>query len=240
MMVEHIYDRDRLSILTFIDAFLAELEKGNYVLYSGIPSFADNPTAHSSKPNDQAWRELMSPKELAEYDSGRHNNRASSPDSNRTSRNKRLVTLIDNDTNSRANPTTPEHSMRATEMTAWLKSFASFPGHCVSCGQYLAQNKRGGIVFPPDDDMPNLDMFCSECFNALQIRKGSDDWFAKLPKLDQKIWQLLKTGLTQKQIAARLTVGSQRVTQQMVSDTKQKILRMMKEFRRDRYGSRSQ
>jgi hypothetical protein len=228
MMVEHIYNRDRLSIRTFSD------ESGP------LTSLAAELAAHSSQPNDQAWREVMSPKELAEYDSGRHNNRASSPDSNRTSRNKRLVTLIDNDTNSRANPTTPEHSMRATEMTAWLKSFASFPGHCVSCGQYLPQNKRAGIVFlqEDNDDMPNLDMFCPECFNALQIRKESDDWFAKLPRLDQKIWQLLKARLTQKQIASRLTVGSQRVTQQMVSKTKQKILRLMKESRRSGYASR--
>jgi hypothetical protein len=94
------------------------------------------------------------------------------------------------------------------------------------------------LHYPGNDDLPRAFVHCPACFHAAGVEPKLNDLFSKLSVLERKIWELLDDGLTQRQIAARLTNGSQRVTQQKVSETKLKTIRLMNESRRTRYGSR--
>jgi hypothetical protein len=156
----------------------------------------------------------------------------------RISRNNRLVALGSKDVTSRAN-STPEQNVEAAECAKALRVLATIARSCISCGESLPEGKKKNMIWADEGDgsLPIESPLCRSCFDALKIKLETNDWFSKLPSLDRKIWRLKNDDLTQREVAARLTNGSQRVTQQRVSETLQRIKR---QIRQNKYGSRFQ
>jgi hypothetical protein len=200
----------------------------------------DRPHPPSKKPHE-SWRDAMLPEESAAFDAGKYNHGATATvESDRISRDNRLERLTSNTATAR-DSLTPEQSVQAVEYVRAFQVIATIPQSCVNCGESLpgrGEKRNMSLHYPGNNGLPRGSVCCPTCFHAAGVEPKLNDLIAKLPKLDQKISQLLKDGLTQKQIAARLTNGAQRVTQQMVSKTKQKISRLMKESRRSGYAVR--
>lgn len=182
-------------------------------------------------------------KELATLEADLYNNRdKTSHESTRVSRDNRLVALGPKDVTSRAN-STPEQNAQAAEIAKSFRVIITIQRSCLKCGQRLpGEGKKKNMIWAVEGDgsPPVESPLCRSCFVALGINLEPDDWFSKLPVLDHKIWRLNDDGLTQRQIAARLTNGTQRVTQQRVSETLQRIKRQINQSRQNRYGSQSQ
>jgi hypothetical protein len=190
---------------------------------------------------NREWRALMSPEEMAAFDQGEYDHPATTPrESFRISRDKRLVRLSALNDHDVVGRTNPEQTRQVAEYLKALAVIASLPRPCVTCGQNPPEGSRFAILRYDSDYIPEGFMHCCECFKALRVSLEPNNWFSQLPVLDKKIWRLLNDGLTQPQIAARLTNGNRRVTQQMVSDAKQKIARRITESRQNKYGSRLQ
>jgi hypothetical protein len=182
------------------------------------------------------WRDVMSQtrqgkKELDAFDADLYDNRGKrSYGSNRISGDTRTVAFGSKDVTSRAN-STPEQNARAAEVDHSLRVITMIPQACASCGGSLpreGEKKYMILADEGDGSLPILFPCCQSCFNALGIKLETKDWFSRLPPLDQKVWRLRKAGLTQREIAARLTNGAQRVTQQSVSVTLLRIIRQIK------------
>jgi hypothetical protein len=185
-----------------------------------VPSLAPKP-----KVADVAWRSLMTPEELKAYERGDYNRAATAPrESDRISRDNRLVTL--NEKLHDAAKGTPEDTAQIAELTRALRIIAATPGSCVMCADHLSGKGEPRVAILTDD---RVYVYCQGCFDAMGVPLETEGWFAGLPVMEQAIWSLLKEGLSQHDIAARLTVGAQTVTQQTVSKTKIKILALIRE-----------
>ena len=114
------------------------------------------------------------------------------------------------------------------ELTHAIQVIGAVPRPCVNCGEHLPGLGEKRVVILTEE---RVFAYCQFCFDSLELSLEGDDWFAALPAIDQHIWNLLKEGLSQPEIATRLTNGSQQVTQQMVSRVKAKLLKLIREKR---------
>ena len=190
---------------------------------------------HVATPRPDAWRALLSDEEMAAFDSGKYRNPKTAPrDSDWLSRNKRLVSLTDKAV-ARVYSPTPEDQARLAEYTRALKVIAAIPYHCVICKRLLpgwGEDRVAVLTYQRSEEIPQRAfIYCRLCFESLGLTLEQPSWFGQLPELDQKIWQLLAEGNTQAEVAARLTKGTQRVTQQQVSEAKERVVRKSRELR---------
>jgi hypothetical protein len=201
------------------------------------------PLATKPQPSPNAWRLKMTPNELLKYDAHKHERRATAPlESARISRDKRLDTFDDHDESSAWGTPTPEQNVLAAEFIGGFAIVKMFSQPCMICGQVIPGKCEAKDVFLRySADGVKAFMFCTGCFDALGLKLSADPLFDSLPPLDQKVWQLVKDGLTGVQIAARLSVNGQHVTQQQVSAAKLRVQHRLKENRQSiEYGQRTQ
>jgi hypothetical protein len=204
-------------------------------------------------PSPNAWRAVVKPKELAKYDAGDYHAincetgavdlRHAPRESTRASRDSRLDTFDDDCEIANRGTATPEQNTQAAEMARGFEIVGTISRPCATCGQTLpAKGKPKTVVLSYSDDCRNAKAFllCDGCWDALGW-KPTDPLFDNLPPLDKKIWQLVTDRLTGVEIAARLSVNGQHVSQQQVSESKLRVLRQIKENRHsNKYGQRIQ
>jgi hypothetical protein len=177
----------------------------------------------------------MKPRELAGFDAGNYDAinyetgakdlRKAPRESDRISRDNRLVSLIDA-AKGRCDPS-PEDSLQAAEIVTAFKVIGVIPRPCVRCNQNLSgQGEDRVAIVRYRAGIPEAFVYCPGCFSALNVELDPDPWFASQPELDRRIWQLRKEGLTQPEIGAELGV-----TQQTVSAV---LARMTEQFSRSR------
>jgi hypothetical protein len=217
-------------------------------------SLAEQLAPNASKPNPNAWRSLMKPQELADYDAekydainpetGAKDLRKAPLESDRMSRDNRLVPYLENDSDevsdnlAPAYPS-PEENLRAARYTRALEEIKASPQPCLSCGLDFSDGEAKVAILtfaeckpPLHGELPLGFMYCRQCWDALGVVLDPDPWFTSLPKRDRQVWLLLKQGLTEREVADKLTVGTQRLTQQVVSEIKLRIVRSINERRR--------
>jgi len=212
------------------------------------------PLATKPQPSPNAWRAVVKPKELAKYDAGDYHAincetgavdlRHAPRESTRISRDSRLDTFDDDCEVANRGTPTPEQHTQAAEMAKGFEIVGTISKPCGTCGQPLpAKGKAKTLVLRYSDDGGNAKAFllCDGCWNALGWEPSTDPLFDNLPALDKKVWQLATDGLTGVEIASRLTVNGQHVSQQQVSESKLRVLRQIKENRHsNKYGQRIQ
>jgi hypothetical protein len=184
----------------------------------------------------------MKPEELATFDAGLYDPvnpvdlRKSPMEADWISRDSRLTSNLA----AAEDIVAPEDHLRATEIDHAIELIGTLPLRCDNCGQYIPKgtHRLVSLEYLEDDTPLRGSARCRNCLQASGINRDTDNWLAMLPALEQKIWRLSQEGFTQKQIAGRLTNGSQRVTQQKVSEVKRKIIRHFQRVRQNQYGSR--
>jgi hypothetical protein len=109
---------------------------------------AKQSTPPSKKPHE-SWRDGMFPEELAAFDAGKYNHRATAPvESDCISRDNRLVRLTSNTAIARGSPT-PEQSLQAVEYDRAFRVIAMLPRRCENSGKSLPGEGRKEKYEPP-------------------------------------------------------------------------------------------
>ena len=184
----------------------------------------------------EPWRDSMSPEELAKYERGGYNNSAPMPwESQPISHDNRLVSLKDTEVPDRGMPT-PEDNALSSEYERGLDQIFRRPQPCVQCCRNLQAREGKSVILKFDigGGLPQGATYCLACWDALGLGLEPDPWLASEPVLHQRVWALISQGLTEQEIAAKLTTSNRRITQQMVSNIKLKIVQHARETRRSR------
>jgi hypothetical protein len=200
-----------------------------------MSTLAEQLAPHAQPPDPEAWRALMKPNELRAYDAGKYDELHTKTDldgnvyrakdlsnapreSDRTSRNNRLVPFLDKDSEDanakliNAFPS-PEDNLQASETIRGFEIIAAISKPCHRCGQnLLGRGEDRDMIVHTRSGTTKAFSYCPGCFDALHIELESDPWFASQPELDRRIWQLRTEGLTQPEIVKELGVSQQSVS----------------------------
>jgi len=214
------------------------------------------PLVPKPQPNPNAWRALLKPKELAKYDGGDYhaiNYDTGAMDLHKAPRESALISRDlcldefedENPASAKGTPT-PEENTLAAELVKGFEVIGGISKPCVTCGQMQpGQGESRVVILRYGHDSAKAFILCDGCFDALGLDLTPDPFLSGLPAFDQRVWEFTKDGLTGVEIARRLSVNSQRVTQQQVSEAKLRVQRAITENARlnrqsKTYGQRIQ
>jgi DNA-binding CsgD family transcriptional regulator len=199
-------------------------------------SLAEQLAPLAPKPNPNAWRSLMKPDELAAFDAGDYDAlhyetgakdlRKAPREADRISRDNRLLPFLENDSDEVSEKLapvypSPEENLLATRYAKAIEEINAYPYPCNGCGLDFSADEAGVTILTRAKP-PRGYAYCQTCWNALGVVLDQDPWLTGLPVREQKVWLMTKQNCTQQEIAEKL-----KLTQQAVSEIKLRLVRQI-------------